>query len=276
MGIKYGICEWSLPLTGPYNCRIVSEVGLDGMSLDAGTYELNYPLSNKRIQDNYLSAKKQWNIEYSSIVINDLCNFSMCADKGTKDRTVAMLAVKKSLDAAHYMGIPVLFLPSFQASDIKDENDFMATVGFIKEACEYAKGSGVTVCTENILTAEENLRIINLVGENRCKIYFDTQNPHSFHGYNAADMIRKLGNLIVESHVKDGPKGHMSAALLGQGESSFEESIKAFADIQYNGWFVTENMYFREPLSRQSGDPFDLLVKDIAYLKATVKKYFGK
>jgi sugar phosphate isomerase/epimerase len=276
VSIKFGICEWSLPLTGPDNCKIVSEVGLDGLSLDAGTYELNYPLSNRRIQDNYLSSKERWNIEFPSIAINDLCNFNLCADKESQDRKVAMLAVKKSLDSAHYMGIPVIFIPSFLASDIKDEKDFMATVGFIKEACEYAKGSGVTVCSENILTAEENQRILDLVGENNCRIYFDTQNPHSFHGYNPAGMIRKLGKLIVESHVKDGPKGQMSASLLGQGESSFEESIKAFADIGYSGWLVLENYYFRNPLSLQSSDPFDLMEKDARYLKSIVKKYFEK
>lgn len=276
MSIKLGICEWSLPLTGPDNCRIVKEACLDGMSLDAGTYELSYPLSNKRIQDNYLSAREKWNIEFPSIAINDLCNFSMCAGKGSKDREVAMVAVKKGIDAADYMRIPVVFLPSFLASDIKNERDFLATVAFIKEACRYAKHSNIHICTENILTAEENLRILELVAEENCRIYFDTQNPHSFHGYNAAEMIRKLGKHIIESHVKDGFTGQMSAALLGQGESSFEESLIAFADIRYSGWLLLENYYFQEPLSRQSKDPFDLLARDVEILKSSVKKYFGE
>lgn len=272
MEIKYGICEWSLPLTGPNNCKIISEIGFDGMSLDVGTYELDYPLANPRVQENYLIEKERWGIEFPSIVINDLCNYNLCADKESEDRRIAMYSVKKSISAALAMKISTVFLPSFLASDIKNEQDFQATCAFIKEACNYAKDAGIDVCTENKLTAKENIRMLEVIDEINCKVYFDTQNPHSFHGYDAAEMIRELGDRIKEVHVKDGFTGEMSAAMLGQGESDFLSSLKALVDIEYTGWLVNENMYFKRPLSQQAADPFELVTKDLKYLKESINK----
>ena len=276
MAIKFAVCEWSLPLTGPNNCKIASEAGLDGLSLDMGTYELGYPLSNKRVQENYLIEKERWNIEFPSIVINDLCVYNLCAPVGSEDYRITMLVATKCVDTAVSMGIDTIFLPSFLASDIKNEEDFQATARFITDVCDYARDTAVFVCWENVLTWQENLRMMEQVNRTNFRFYFDTQNPHAFHGYDAAEMIQKLGTNIKEVHVKDGFSGQMSVAMLGDGASDFLSSLRALSSIGYDGWLVSENMYFKQPLSDKAADPFTLLDKDIMYLKKQSALLFTK
>ena len=271
MGVKIGICEWSLPVPGPHNCRYLSELGLEGMTLDIGSYERNFPLSNKRIQDSYLEEAHKWSIEFPSIAVNDLCNYGMTSEKGTKNREIALSAIYKCIDAAETMTIPVVFLPSFFESDIKKEKDLWLTADCIRLACEYAEGRNITVCTENVLSSEDNLKLIDLVDSKTFKIYFDTQNPYLNKGYYVPDLIIQLAQYIREVHVKDGMDGDLSGALLGKGKTDFYQSMQALRKINYANWLVIENYYSCKPLSDLYDDPFELLKIDIDILKRAIK-----
>ena len=77
------------------------------------------------------------------------------------------------------------------------------------------------MCTENILSSDENLKLVKAVGSDKLKIYFDTQNPYLNKGYYVPDMIRQLHPYIQEIHVKDGLDGELSGALLGEGDTDF-------------------------------------------------------
>jgi hypothetical protein len=35
--VKLGITEWSLPVDGPYGCKIAADVGFEGIQLDVGS-----------------------------------------------------------------------------------------------------------------------------------------------------------------------------------------------------------------------------------------------
>ena len=48
---KIGITEWSLPVDGPYGSKIAAEIGFEGVQLDVGSYERNFPKTKKIVQD---------------------------------------------------------------------------------------------------------------------------------------------------------------------------------------------------------------------------------
>ncbi len=43
MNVKLGICNFCVPGTGIFAPKFVTEAGLDGMSIEFGTYEDHYP-----------------------------------------------------------------------------------------------------------------------------------------------------------------------------------------------------------------------------------------
>jgi sugar phosphate isomerase/epimerase len=79
--VKLGITEWSLPFDGPYGCKIAAEVGFEGIQLDIGSYERNFPKTKRCVQDVYLEAAEKFGIQYTSIACNELDNYDMVAKK---------------------------------------------------------------------------------------------------------------------------------------------------------------------------------------------------
>lgn len=264
--IKIGICEWAMPGGGRYGCKIASQVGLEGIELDLGDYERNFPLSHEEMQNAYLEASQQWGIEYPSIAVNALCKYGMINPVRSKKREIAMMAISRAIDTAHALNIPLVQLPSFEDGEIKTEEDFINAAQCLKFACEYAGEKGIKIGTENLLSVEENLKMLETVGCDNLKVYFDTQNYFLFKGYNTVKMFEELVPYICEIHVKDG-NGHMSGSLLGHGNAGFYEIVEAIKKHNYSGWIQLENYYDQEPLSMENEDPYTLLKEDIKILK---------
>jgi sugar phosphate isomerase/epimerase len=265
-GIKIGICEWSFPLRGPYSCKIAAKLGLEGIELDLGSYEQGFPLTNKVIQQAYLEAGEKWGIMYPSIAINALCTYGMTNPENSLKRNIALGAIYKGIDAAEALKIPIVQLPSFKDGEIKNEEDFQLASKCIGIACQYAEDKGIQIATENVLSIEDNMRLLDKVSRNNFRIFFDTQNPYHWHKYNIAEMIRKMAQFICEVHMKDGDD-QLSAALLGRGKAGFYQSIEALKEINFSGWIHLENIYNQKPLNSGDDDPFELLKQDIDILK---------
>lgn len=266
--IKFGICEWALPIPGIQNFRILSEIGINGIVLEFGDYEHGFPLSNPRIQREYVQAAEDYGIEFPTLGVNDFCERGLTNLEGTETRRIVKDTIVKAIDAAANMKIPKVYFPSFFASLIRNEKDWEMTVDCYHKACDYASKAGIVICSENALSAEDNLKLITLVGRENFRIYFDTQNPYYYNGTYAPDMIRTLKDYIAEVHVKDGTREIISGSMLGEGETSFYKSIDALKEIGYSGWIVSENYYDRLPLRLLSNDCFELLEKDLQLLKS--------
>ena len=71
MNVKLGICNFCVPGTGVFAPQIVSEMGLDGMSLEFGSCEHGWALSQKKIMDLYLEAQQKYAVAYPNIGCSD-------------------------------------------------------------------------------------------------------------------------------------------------------------------------------------------------------------
>ena len=87
--VKLGTKEWSLPVEGPWGCKIAAEVGFEGIQLDVGSYQRNFPKTKRCVQDAYLEAAAKYGIQYTSIDCNELDHFNMVAPKGFPERAIA-------------------------------------------------------------------------------------------------------------------------------------------------------------------------------------------
>lgn len=271
--VKLGITEWGLPVEGPYGCKIAAEVGFEGIQLDIGSYERNFPKTRRCVQEAYLEAADKFGITYTAIACNELDNFDMVAKKGFNERAIAFKTITSAIDAAAAMKIPIVMVQSFKASALETDQDFERAVNVIRQVSDYALGKGkITIGLENLLSVENLLRLIEAVGNPNVKVYFDTQNYYLDQKADTAAMVEPLISHICEVHVKDGYEADIepSGALLGEGDSRFFDTIAELRRCGYNGWLISENFYDRGPVSKLSSDPKALLLKDYQTMKSIV------
>lgn len=264
---KIGICEWSLPIDGPYACKLAASLGIDGIQLNIGDAERGFPLSKKVVQEAWLEASQETGVVFPSIAVRTTDYFSMMAPQGSEDRETVMTAIYKAIDAAVAMNIPLVMIPQFVKSAIETEEDFQCVVKTLQEVCQAALEKGIIIATENLLTVEELSRLFKEVDRPNLKLYFDTQNYYLNKGYDTPSLIEPLLPYICEVHVKDGKGKDLSGALLGTGDTRFFESVNLLKENDYSGWFVSENYYDQKPLSQLNDDPSSIIREDIAILR---------
>jgi sugar phosphate isomerase/epimerase len=258
--VKFGICQWSLPIEGPYCCKVAADLGLEGIELNFGKEIADEPLTKSYVRQAYLDAGKEWGIAFPSLGLNLLCQYGMSK---AGDADAATAAIHAAVAVASAMDIRLLQLPSFFSGEINTQEEFQQTVKILRIACKAAKGGGMLIGTENALSANDNLRLLKEVGQENLRIYFDTQNPHAVKGLNVPEMVQALSSMIVEVHIKDGTDGAFSSALLGQGTSSFFKTAGQLKKAGFSGWILLENEYCKPPISCKNQDPIRLIEQDI-------------
>lgn len=264
---KFGICEWAAPVQGPYIFQMARELGLDGVGISQGDFERSLPSSNPWIQNAYLNQARKNGIEITAIAVNSIDNHPMTAPEDNPEHDIVSLCIREAIKTAAAMSIPIVQIPSFFKSDIRCEADFERVSSHLRAACRLAQEHGITIGTENALSAAQNIELIQAVAMPNLKVYFDTQNPQYMRDYYAPEMIRALQGKICEVHVKDGKRGELSASLLGEGDSDFFASVNALKETAYSGFILLENYYDRAPMNRCDKDALELLKSDIEIMK---------
>ncbi|MBM4023555.1 MAG: TIM barrel protein, partial [Planctomycetes bacterium] len=104
----------------------------------------------------------------------------------------------------------------------------------IRAAAPRARSAGVTLAIENTLPATENLRILERIGHDSVKIYYDVFNTGVVKGYDVPKELRLLKDLVAQVHFKNG------GAYMDERKGYFEPIVAALNDINYAGWIVLE------------------------------------
>lgn len=269
---KFGICSWSLPAKNIVEtCKLSHEIGLEGIELDLGKLEEGLPLSQPEMQQKLKEEGTRWQIQFSTLGANTLCDHGLSqAEKEPVVRSILETLVQTAAD----MAIPLVQLPSFVNGFINTEDELIQTSKNLQYVCDLASPCGITVGAENALSVEENLRLYEMVGRDNLAVYFDTSNPFWMSGLTTQDMIAPLADKICEFHVKDEIMNEETQkcefADLGQGGSSFQESVREILKTSYQGWILLENCYPYDGTASEYRRVMDLLTHD----GQTMKKAF--
>ncbi|TFG72317.1 MAG: sugar phosphate isomerase/epimerase [Anaerolineales bacterium] len=257
MKTRIGICQWSIPVqNAEESLSFAAKLGLEGIEPDLGSYEQDFPLSRKEEQNKYKIWRENLGIIYPSLAINALCQYGM-SDSGSKK--IAELAIAKAVETAAVLDIPIVQLPSFVKGDIVSGEDFQNTVACLRYACKCAEGINVIIGSENALTAEDQLAMIEAVNSKHFKIYFDTRNLFSMKGYDSVRIMEILLPHICEIHIKDGIDNGAST-LLGKGNSGFFDAMRLLSAYNYTGWLLLENNY--AAMSKEIQIPAEALLRE--------------
>ena len=271
--MKYGICEWSLPVSGTLAIQLAGEMGFDGMQIgEAGGRLAGYPLNNKRVQELYLEAAKANNIELHSL------NLGALLAEGTLNyapETTEGMNARKSLEngfkVCKALGIQSVVI----TVDAKDEEQTCNVLSNLGYAYELAQDAGVTIAMESALALPEIVSILDCMQE-KVKVCMDILNPLRFGTGNPHEQICVFGKSHIDHfHLKDSNKelfapGQRGCTLLGEGDGGFEESMELVKKMGFDGWLISENYYNLPPMNEGGEDFFELAQKDLA----TMKKWF--
>ncbi len=268
MSVKLGICNFCVPGTGMFAPRIVSEMGLDGMSIEFGSYEHGWALSQRRIQDLYLDAQQKFGIEYANIGCSDGDNVVFYTPQGDPMYDIISKWVTGAVDAAAYMKIPMVFFSNFNASLADTEEKLLLTAKRYQFACDYAAEKGIEISCECPLSVKEQLQLCEMVGRKNFSLFYDSDNYTYFTEYKQLDILKGIypymGNQL---HVKDSTRGCLANAIIGTGIADFQDSVSYLKEKNYDGWVILENLYELAPMRHLNDDYFELMKEDVAALK---------
>lgn len=141
--------------------------------------------------------------------------------------------VAKGIEITRKLNAGILMTVFFGKCDLASPAEADAVVAPFKELAREAERAGVVLGFENLLPAEENLRVVERVASRAFKIYYDVANTTNMKGFDAPAEIRRLGRHICQFHFKD--RGY-----LGEGKVDFRAVLRAIIDIGYQGYATFE------------------------------------
>lgn len=189
MKYKFGATQWGMPGESAYTVRIAKEVGLDGVQLELGSYENGYPMAQPCVCRKYMEDAKVYDIEFPSLVLNDLCKFGFANGKNTENGKIAYEMLRIGTETAANMGIGMVMVPSFFDNFIIEEKHYENAVEALTFSCDLAAKYSITIASETVLAPENHIRILDKVNRKNIGIFFDSMNYKFFSNLNQIDVF---------------------------------------------------------------------------------------
>ena len=254
------MCDWNLGATADLAAiPKAAAAGLSGIQVSVGTRPDHIPLRDPEVRRRYLALGAEHGVTFPSVAAGSILN-----QIPLRSESQAAVYVIDAVEAAAALGAPNVLLAFFSNGDLRlrdavgdfrnvsdgpfkryelDAPGVTRVVEALRQIAPRARDAQVVLGLENTLTAEQNLELLDRVGSEWVKVYYDVGNSTAY-GYDVASEIRLLGReRICEIHVKetlglDDP----STPLLGGPASGGVDFTAAAAcrDIGYDGWYVLE------------------------------------
>jgi len=210
------------------------KAGLAGIEVPVGGPADQLEISLPEVRRRYKQQMKQTGIPISSLMMGLLNQCALATDPR------GPVWLEQSIDAACDLGAKVILVAFFGNGDLLGaggrvkEADVDNVVRRLKAVAPRARDAGVVLGIENYLNAGQNARILDRVGHDSVKIYYDCYNTGATKGYDVPAEIRFLKDRITQFHFKNGPD------FLETGKLRFEPIAAAIKEIGYRGWIVLE------------------------------------
>jgi sugar phosphate isomerase/epimerase len=221
---KIGACDWSLGQNSTLAAfDVAKSIGLDGVQVNLGTRQDGMHLRNKNTQIQFRDKAKETGIAISSMAIGELNNVPYKSDNQTD------AWVFDAIDAAKFFNVEVVLLAFFSKNDLRNDAKGVDTViQKLKQVMPYAEKNKITLGIESYLTAEEHLDIMDKVGSNNLKVYYDFRNAQDA-GNDIYHEVKLLGNKnICELHLKE------NGAFLGKADIDWVKVSRALNEINFH------------------------------------------
>ena len=251
-GPRLAMCDWNLGRTGQVAAlELAASVGLDGVEASVSFPGPGQQLRDPAVRRDYRAAANRYRVKIPSLALGILNEVPLASEPK------AALWLADSIEAARLLGARVILLAFFGRGtlDMADAEGIGRVVEVLKELAPRAQEAGVTLGLENTLSAEDNLQVLERVGHDAVRVYYDLKNSANA-GRDPAAEIRKLGDLICQVHLKNDSK-HLDEP----DNVDFGKSAAALKEVGYRGWYVLE-----------TSSPTDLMAdtrRNLTYVRQT-------
>jgi sugar phosphate isomerase/epimerase len=257
--LRVGVTDWNLHLGA--DAAAVSkaaELGFEGVQVSFGRNIVDgkMPTDHPEIIAKYLALSKQTGVTIDGTCVDRL------HDNGLKSEALALKWVSDSIRLTRELNAKVLLLPFFGRWALKTDAE-MAHVGdALRELTSEAERAGVILGLEDTISAEDNVRIMDMSRSKNVLVYYDVGNSTQA-GFDVAKEIRWLGrDRICQFHFKDNPH------FLGQGSIDFDSVVHAIRDIGWSGWANLET-------DARNGYLDPDMRKNLTYIRGVIEQVYG-
>jgi L-ribulose-5-phosphate 3-epimerase len=248
--VRVGVCDWSLKKGADIGAlALAKDIGFEGVEVSLGRNvpEQVLPLDAAVLQSRYITMSRDLGIKLTSTCLDVLHVHVLKSDP------LAPKLISDAIRISRAMGAPAILLPSFGPGAISGRDEMSRVSDILKPLMAEAERARIVLALENTLSAEDNAFIMDRVGSNNLKVYYDIANSH-YNGYDVPKEIEWLGKQrIALVHFKE--RGY-----LGSGQVPIEGVVSALHKISYQGFINLE-------LGSPSGDlPADMR-RNLAYTR---------
>lgn len=268
--LRFGICEWLMPVNGPAAFVLAGELGYDGVQiLDLGGEANNFPLANPITQNIYKKYAQQANITIQTLQLQSLVR----SGKLKSARDCAQFAsgiseIKKGAEACAAIGIKNLMIESFFDSAINNDFELDKTGVFLAEAAKVTQDYGIQLIYESFVPVDKTMKLYEMSNKG-FKLCYDVLNPLKYGFGDPLDELKVYPlEMIDHIHCKDTAADYSCSEILGLGSGHFNGAAELLKGAGYTGWLVSENYYCAGAFGREN-DPYDSMKKDLAAMKRT-------
>jgi len=251
---KIGICDWDLGGTGDPKCfALAKELGLDAVEVSYRP-EGEFSLSQPKNRELFLATAKKESIEIASLAMGILNDVPLATAEPTEGW------VADCIDAMDAMKVKNVLLAFFGNGDIKDNVESRnKAIEKLKRLAPKAKEKKITLGIETYLNAKEHLDMLEKIGSDGAKVYYDIQNmlTKEYPIYEDMELLLKE-KAICQLHCKE------YGSRLGKGKVDFLKVRDLVEKYDYQGWLVIE--------SAVDGDWKESQKANAAYLHKTFNK----
>jgi L-ribulose-5-phosphate 3-epimerase len=259
MPLRIGVTDWNLKLGAkPEAVMKAAELGFRGVQISFGRelVEGKMLTDQPEVVARYLSLSQQYGVAIDGTCVDRL------HDNGLKSDPLALKWVSDAVRLTQALKVNVLLLPFFGRWAIKSEAE-MARVGdALRELAPEAERAGVILGLEDTISAEDNVRIMEMSRSKSVLVYYDVGNSTQA-GFDVVKEIRWLGKArICQFHFKDNPH------FLGEGAIQFAPVVQAIRDIGWSGWANLETDARPDNLDTD-------MRRNLSYIRRVIEGVYG-
>ena len=169
---KVGVCDWNIKTLGmPAGFKVARELGLDGIQLSYTPRHEVFDLRDAKAQELYLAESEKHQIEIASMAMGVFNQKPFSTDPDS------FLWADECLEIMRGLNQKIVLFAFFGKGDIKDRPDLQRNViDRLRKLAPKAEKYGMTIGLETWLSKEEHMHILDSVGSNSIKVYYDTAN----------------------------------------------------------------------------------------------------
>ena len=232
--MKYGIRDGLLKEPLDTMFTVAKEIGFDGIEYCIGGDYKSSLLWQDGGSEKLKALADKDGMEISSLSPGVFSSLHPVVSDAAK-RAEGQEMLTHTIEVCPSLGAKHILVPMFpdDADQWQEETWKMLVDGF-KSLAEVAEKHEVLLELETRFNADQLLMVIDRIGSQYVKVYYDVANTTNL-GLDAPAELRQLGDQVGIIHVKDTDR-----SMLGEGKVDFKDVSDALRDIGYDGWLVLE------------------------------------